>query len=692
MKNESIVSVIAISLVVFGVLFFFLSNIRKKPGGLRTLKKGRFPIGGGQELPRTVYLLCLFAAGIMLNWAGFSFISEANAEASWFYKLLVSFLGTLPFFVGQYTGANNHALARANNLYEIAIVICVIGCFLFTALIAIRVFFQSIINNLHYRLAVKYGTKPSFVIAGNSSPLEMFLASLSPVQKGRAIIILDSNNEDMKKEYSARGFAVLAQRADKEALMKTGVAVAKEATLVSLLEDDERSLSVARAFADIAKLAPNSTARIMYTGIDRSEHFSFSEKAPGQISFFNPYDIISRQFLMRYPASRFLPPSYIDTHAAKLNGTYAINHIFIGFGKTNAQILRKSVIIEQLPGCNYNALIIDTDIEDSQAEFKNAARGLFIDHSDDAQMYFPKPDEQYFLEFKQMNVLSKEFYELTANRITSGDFSTVIIALGDDRFNAETAMELRQWLYERGADPCKLQIYIRAKRRSSIINDETLNFGIQESGIPIQVFGIEDDIFSASLLINRDIDILAKHIAGHYAGGYSGWDRLTNQERDSNRSAALSIRVKLNLMGFDLKYDLKNTLEQDEAVIADFKNAYQGILRDNIARLEHQRWNTYHLASGWQTMPKNEVSAETRKNGRSRKHACITTFEGLEELAMLQAQMKTRNINEAEREAAYKAALSDYDTRLYDYNLMDKLLHNLEGTKFRIVKKGANNE
>jgi len=688
MKIESIISVIAISLVLFGVLFFFLSNIWKKPGGLKTLKKGRFPMGGGQELPRTVYLLCLFAAGMMLNWIGYSSISEANSRAAWYYKLLVGFSGTLPFFVGQYTGSNNHALSRANSLYEIAITICYLGCFLFTALIAIRVFFQSIINNTRYRLAVKYGNEPTLIIAGNGQNLDMFLASLTPKQRGRAIIILDSNNEEMKKEYSARGFAVLAQRAAREALVKAGVTAAKDVALVSLFDDDERNLSAARAFADIAELAPNAVARIMYTGIDRAEHFSFSEKARGQISFFNPHDIISRQFLTRYPASRFLPPSYIDNAEAKLKERYAINHIFIGFGKTNAQILRKSVIIEQLPGCDYNALIIDTNIENSQAAFKNAARGLFIDHSDDADDYFPKPDEQYSIEFKQMNVLSKEFYELTANKITGSDFSVVVVALGNDRLSAETAMELRQWLYENRANTDKLRIYIKAKRRSSIINDEVLNFGAQESGIPIQVFGFEDDIFSASMLINRDIDILAKHIAGHYSGGYAGWDQLTNQERDSNRCAALSIRVKLNLMGFDLKYDLKNKIKQDEEVLDQFKNAYRGILRDNTARLEHQRWNAYHLASGWQPMPKNEVTAVSRKNQRSRKHACITTFEGLEELAKMQAEMKTRNLNDADREAAYKAAFDEFDTRRYDYDLMDNLLKNIEGTKFRIVRKG----
>ena len=88
-------------------------------------------------------------------------------------------------------------------------------------------------------------------------------------------------------------------------------------------------------------------------------------------------------------------------------------------------------------------------------------------------------------------------------------------------------------------------------------------------------------------------------------------------------------------------------------------------------------------------MPKNEVTAVSRKNQRSRKHACITTFEGLEELAEMQAQMKIRNTDEGKKvdEAAYKAAFYDYDTRRYDYDLMDNLFKNLDGTKFRIVRR-----
>ncbi|MDR0313824.1 MAG: hypothetical protein LBI14_09525, partial [Treponema sp.] len=62
------------------------------------------------------------------------------------------------------------------------------------------------------------------------------------------------------------------------------------------------------------------------------------------------------------------------------------------------------------------------------------------------------------------------------------------------------------------------------------------------------------------------------------------------------------------------------------------------------------------------------------KNQRKRKHACITTFEGLEELARLRGQLASKDF-------------SVFDTRPYDYDLMNNLLGNIKDTKYKIVLK-----
>ena len=107
-------------------------------------------------------------------------------------------------------------------------------------------------------------------------------------------------------------------------------------------------------------------------------------------------------------------------------------------------------------------------------------------------------------------------------------------------------------------------------------------------------------------------------------------------------------------------------------------------IRNNLARLEHQRWNAFHLVKGWTPLPKNMVSAESHQNKRTKEHACITTFEGLRELAKLEAGLKCK----ADPGLDFDTALKESDTMHYDCDLMDCLTGNIEDTNYRIIKKG----
>jgi hypothetical protein len=88
-------------------------------------------------------------------------------------------------------------------------------------------------------------------------------------------------------------------------------------------------------------------------------------------------------------------------------------------------------------------------------------------------------------------------------------------------------------------------------------------------------------------------------------------------------------------MGFRLIYDTAGTGGQDKMILKEFGDAYglertQGLrsakdvlsyierdsrgaiadtARNNLARPEHQRWNTFHLVKGWSPMPKEMVAA-----------------------------------------------------------------------------------
>jgi hypothetical protein len=110
--------------------------------------------------------------------------------------------------------------------------------------------------------------------------------------------------------------------------------------------------------------------------------------------------------------------------------------------------------------------------------------------------------------------------------------------------------------------------------------------------------------------------------------------------------------------------------------------------RNNLARLEHQRWNTLHLVSGWTKLPIGEVTADTRQDEKAKQHACITTFEGLSDLRERQANDALTREEKNGKNYSIDKALFDADTICYDFDMMDRLLDNLKDSGYFIVLAG----
>jgi hypothetical protein len=170
----------------------------------------------------------------------------------------------------------------------------------------------------------------------------------------------------------------------------------------------------------------------------------------------------------------------------------------------------------------------------------------------------------------------------------------------------------------------------------------------------------------------------------------------------------MAIRTKLNLLGFEMQEGEGGT---DKETITAYEAAYGTAVseeqrakkksgkfvdfaerdgngnildnaRNNLARLEHQRWNTLHLASGWTKLAIKEVTADTRQDEKAKQHACITTFEGLSELRKRQADAAIAENKQLSRDKA----LSDADTTCYDFDVMDRLFDNLKDSVYYIER------
>jgi hypothetical protein len=191
---------------------------------------------------------------------------------------------------------------------------------------------------------------------------------------------------------------------------------------------------------------------------------------------------------------------------------------------------------------------------------------------------------------------------------------------------------------------------------------------------------------------------------------FERWEQI---QRDSNAYAVMSLRLKLNLLGFDYREKMAGESD-DESVIAEFIKRYErddeivyegepieildgkravdygdcnfkeGTTRNNLAVLEHQRWNSYEIVNGYVPASIDEIrSLDKQTMIKVRKHANITTFAGLYEYRrlMLEEALKTKKDDEKTPVEA------DFDVIKYDYQLLDDALWLLRRNKFILIKK-----
>jgi len=590
--------------------------------------------------------------------------------------------------------------------------------------------------------------------------------------------------EDCYNKFLDKGYAVICGKADEASLKLAGYDKnnRKKIIVVAITDSDEQNIAVAdtitrkifsfifphekyndfdfRKKVSMALLDSNSNesrlrekvvaalekisleAHIMYTFIERIENFSFAENAYGRVDFFNPYELCMRKFFWDHPITNSIH-NMIDFSKARLTGTlgadgqilkfntqsrYKIKNIFIGFGLTNFQMLKGSIMTNQLYGCDYNAIIFDENIPQNydlekesatyQSVFINQAPGFFgYDEKMHGLNYFESPKEQCHIVFKHGNAFNREFYESTLEEIKDNDLTIIYIALGEDKLSIETACKLRQTLCESFFPLPTIRIYVKVREKSAILEDTVIN----SIKVPLRIefFGLDRDVLTEEEIARETIDDLAQALSNKAHD--TPWEYLSEFERASNRHKVLDIRVMLGFLGFDIAQTAHNdVIEQqykemyglDDLKIAtiigtdakenksirlkylktdngEISGPISDTARNNLARREHLRWNTFHLANGWTKKPMQLTGGKNgsddlnayfdlpldspefgRKNQLARQHACITTYEGLIELRRWQAE-KADQIDCEE----------NFDVIYHDFTLLDNLIDRLHTAK-----------
>jgi len=711
-----------------------------------------------------VYGVCfivILTLGTVLYSSALVYSNDEEVVFSPFFVVLRSLSISLSSFGGFFDVSAGAKLAKENYLFQAAVIVHFSAAMFLTCFVVVKLFGKNVINAIRVYL-ISWGRK--YIVIGCNGQAEIFISNLNRKQKRHTTVIIQPDQIDKKRELMDCGCAVVTVKEEKTghddifnafsgALRRAGAFRCKHETrVISMSEHDDINILTARILTDYItglinpekanghitlteeqeeKIAKEKLdARIMYSFLERTEHFAFVENALGKVRFFNLHEIRARKFLWENPITKLIPSHWVDTRKAKLKTggeggmkAYKIGNIFVGFGSTNRAILKTSIINDQLPNVNYNALVITKDAKKQEMQFRNSAAGLFDEIEDgkiikrgaeikpnpEGKIYLESPSERNNIVFREADALSVELYSLIIREIEGCparngehavppcDYATVIIALGDNRLSIETALELRQKLYEAdllfardgNIEYNRVRLFVKIDEKTVLANERILNNDEDGNNCKIEIFGADEEVLTEEYIINEKLDILARNIANRYEGNTelataaNEWNTCTQFQRESCRYAAMAIRVKLNLLGLDLSesgsgesgktipddefhtrygtnaaFDLRaerKRLERLLRLARDNEKSGKGIQeellalkvkdeiidlaernnvdfadtpRNNLAQLEHQRWNTFYLTNDWTKLPKEKIGVGRtgRQDGAARQHAVLLRF------------------------------------------------------------------
>ncbi|MBQ7906721.1 MAG: hypothetical protein IJ309_01965 [Clostridia bacterium] len=507
--------------------------------------------------------------------------------------------------------------------------------------------------------------------------------------------------------------------------------------------DEERNMRLCRLFTEIIEQSPEALQDRLFDGLrifvygDPKYETLYADivaTAHGCLSYVNKYQEIAIDFIDNYPLTRFMDERHIDYEKATIKENVNINVLFIGFGKTNQQIFLTSVANNQfltekddkIVSKPVNYYMLDKDKAENNKNL-NHNYYRFVNEVDISQreLYLPFPELPANEEYISIDTNDQSFYQKIKS-VTSrsrNDVNFIIIGFGSDLENIDMAQKLLEKKQEWGIS--NLTIFVKArthKKSDTLLEQDSCYFIGHEASI---VYNIDkllgDDLFKMSQLRNQVYDLEYKitsrgatlseaEIADSAKESHKKWYKnKTQMERDSSIYCCLSLRSKLNLIGYDYvkasdpreavsekeflsTYALGDPICYDKysGVLADGKRIisydidFKESLRKTLAIHEHQRWNAFMISRGIIPSTIDQILNETTvvdgktkyTNGRvygERRHGNLTTFEGLVTFRQLVAK----------RDGATEA---DKDVIKYDYQLLDDAYWLLNKTGYKIIK------
>ncbi|MCH5161312.1 MAG: hypothetical protein J1G04_04695 [Clostridiales bacterium] len=459
----------------------------------------------------------------------------------------------------------------------------------------------------------------------------------------------------------------------------------------------------------------------------------YVEQSKGLVKFINRHEQIAMDFVRRYPLTQFMTAKHIDYKTATVKNDINLNVFMIGFGNFNETLFLTSVSNNQFMTMQNGKLLpkpVNYHIYDRHypegkiAQENSSVHSRSLNHGYMRYVEFLKQNanrQSEYLEFvpnpanvsfHPCDISHPEFYASMRKELTNeSSYNYVIVSFGADMENIELAEKLQQKFHEWNI-PSDVRIFVK-------VRDEKLVREIKNDfeGDFIQIFGTNRScVYNAASILNEKTEYMARlrhllYIAEDEQKKQSSgavsltekrlgdfardkWYGYKQFQRESNVYACLSLKMKLQLLGYDIAEDGTDCTDEFESeyelgdkrtpsplsvegkTIWSYCNDEQTrqSVRATFAVQEHQRWNANMICNGVIPATKAQIEENGGRILDKRVHGNITTMSGL---------IEYRKIIAAQRGISEEQA----DVIRYDYQLMDDAAWLLHKCGYNIVKK-----
>lgn len=323
------------------------------------------------------------------------------------------------------------------------------------------------------------------------------------------------------------------------------------------------------------------------------------------ISLHNHATIIARELIYRHN-----PIDSIDINTDKAIANSDFNVLVLGFGQIGGEVLKKLIEHGQFVGSEFHATVLDRCM--------GTLKGRF-------EYLYPGTVSNYDLNFIQTEVGHSDFYTIIKNKINSLNY--IVITLGDDKLNMQTAMDILK-MNRKNNHRFKLLVQISNNSFYKNLPKKILN--------NIIIFGRDNEVYTEKVIVQGELEYKGRKIHEVYSRQFNltkTFDDLDLFKQLSNISSAEHLNTKLKLVG--LTEEKVKSFPNKKAFLDSLTN----IQKYNLAHGEHLRWNAFHFSNGWITLDAKNLPDKPvyndRQNEQACEHACLVDWNSLIQLSKI---------------------------------------------------------